>query len=93
MHSGIRMDISRCIYILRAKHNTHMKRMTFLLTALVAVFLISNVTAQEDKSKRASPPAQATGQVGDVTVTIDYSSPGVKGRDIWDGLVPYGKVW
>ncbi len=29
-------------------------------------------------------------------VTINYSSPSVKGRDIWDSngtLAPYGKVW
>ena len=27
------------------------------------------------------------------TVTINYSSPGVKGRKIWGDLVPYDKVW
>ena len=27
------------------------------------------------------------------TITIDYSSPSVKGRKIWGGLVPYNKVW
>jgi hypothetical protein len=26
-------------------------------------------------------------------VTITYSRPGVKGRKIWGGLVPYGAVW
>lgn len=26
-------------------------------------------------------------------VTITYSRPGVKGRKIWGGLVPYGNVW
>lgn len=29
----------------------------------------------------------------DTRIEISYSRPGVKGRTIWDGLVPYGKVW
>lgn len=31
--------------------------------------------------------------IGAVHVHIDYSSPGVKGRIIWGGLVPYDQVW
>lgn len=58
-----------------------------------SLFLSSAVFAQADKSKRASPPATATGKVGDATITIDYSSPSVKGRKIWGDLVPYDKVW
>lgn len=42
---------------------------------------------------QASPAATATGKVGDATITINYSSPSVKGRQIWGGLVPYDKVW
>lgn len=57
--------------------------MLFMLMAVVA-------TAQE---KRPSPAAKATGKIGDATITIDYSSPAVKGRPIWNDLVPYGKVW
>jgi len=41
----------------------------------------------------ASPPATATGEIKGATITINYSSPGVKGREIWGGLVPYDKVW
>lgn len=43
--------------------------------------------------QKASPPATATGKVGDATITINYSSPAVKGRTIWGDLVPYGEVW
>jgi hypothetical protein len=31
--------------------------------------------------------------VNGATITINYSSPGVKGRQIWGALVPYDKVW
>ncbi len=47
---------------------------------------------EEDKSQRPSPPASTTANVSGVNVTIDYSSPAVKGRKIWGDLVPYGKV-
>ena len=64
-----------------------------LMMTIGALCLSSAVFAQMDKSKRASPPATATGKVGDATITIDYSSPSVKGRKIWGDLVPYDKVW
>ena len=31
--------------------------------------------------------------VGNNHVHIDYSSPSVRGRNIWNGLVAYGQVW
>jgi hypothetical protein len=42
---------------------------------------------------QASPPATATGTINGANVSIKYSSPSVKGRQIWGGLVPYDKVW
>ena len=47
----------------------------------------------EDKSKRPSPPATTTANINGTNVTIDYSSPAVKGRSIWGELVAYDKVW
>jgi hypothetical protein len=64
-----------------------------LVLAFVGMFMTSLIWAQEDKSKRPSPPATATGKVMGATITINYSSPGVKGRKIWGDLVPYDKVW
>jgi hypothetical protein len=40
-----------------------------------------------------SPPATATGKIGDANVTINYSSPSVKSRKIWGELVSYDKAW
>ena len=42
---------------------------------------------------KPSPAATATGKIGTTDVTVNYSSPGVKGRRIFGGLEPYGKVW
>ena len=72
-----------------------MKR-THVLTSLTLVFcLLLSVTswAQDDKAKRPSPAATVSGKVGDGTVTVNYSSPSVKGRKVWGELVPYGQVW
>jgi len=47
-----------------------------------------------DKSKRPSPPASASCDLGGgKTVKTDYSSPRAKGRKIFGGLVPFGEVW
>ncbi len=72
------------------KKNHPVKILTVVLMMLMLPVLLK---AQTDKSKRPSPPATATGKIGDATVTIDYSSPSVKGRKIFGGLLPYGKVW
>ncbi len=37
-----------------------------------------------------SPAASVTQTIGISTVTINYSRPSVKGREIWGALVPYG---
>ena len=71
------------------------KKLWMVLTLLVLTLMISvsPLTAQ-DKAKRPSPPAQAQCKFSDgKTVTVDYSSPRVKGRKIFGGLVPYNEVW
>jgi len=40
-----------------------------------------------------SPRAQVSQKVGLTDMEVTYSRPAVKGRKVWDGLVPYGKVW
>jgi hypothetical protein len=64
-----------------------------LLTALCSFVLTYATFAQGDKANRPSPPATATGKIGNANITISYSSPSVKGRKIWGELVPYAKPW
>lgn len=40
-----------------------------------------------------SPKAMVMQTAGLTEITIDYSSPGVKGRTIWGDVVPYGELW
>ncbi len=61
------------------------------LSFLLAVFLMSFTACAQ--GNQASPAATATGKIGSADISINYSSPSVKGRTIWGELVPYGKVW
>jgi hypothetical protein len=58
-----------------------------LLSSLVTQFALA-------QAQRASPAAEAQCKFSDgKAVTVDYSSPQMKGRKIFGGLVPYGQVW
>lgn len=59
----------------------------------IAAFTACGAGAQ-NKESRPSPPAKATCNLGGgKTITVDYSSPRMKGRKIFGELVPYGKIW
>lgn len=64
-----------------------------LMLTFVGLLMSSLIFAQGDKSKRPSPAATATGTINGATISIDYSSPAVKGRKVWGDLVPYNDVW
>jgi hypothetical protein len=64
---------------------------TVLCTVLV--LLLVPLAFAELTLPRVSQKASVTQTVGLTDVTIMYNRPGVKGRVIWGGLVPYDKVW
>ena len=51
-----------------------------------------NPNLVKDTSKRSIKSMAFTLYKGD-SIKISYHSPGVRGRVIWGGLVPYGEVW
>lgn len=62
-----------------------------LITVLLFTLASAILFAQPITTPRtASPAATATQTVGISTVTVKYSRPAVKGREIWGNLVPYG---
>lgn len=66
----------------------------FGFSALIVVVSITDIYSQQkDQKVRISPKASVSQTVGFTDVTVSYSRPGVKGRKIWGGLVPYDKVW
>jgi len=69
-----------------------LKKTAFAILLVVAACVTSY--AQQDESKRPSPAAQAQCKFsGGKTITVDYSSPRMRGRKVFGELVPYGKVW
>ena len=64
---------------------------TIVVVAAIAAFV---VYSKQDKSQRPSPPAAAKCELTDgKSVAVDYSSPRVKGRKVFGGIVPYGEPW
>jgi hypothetical protein len=61
------------------------------LAVLVVVLLFS--TAASAQKVVASPRDSISGKINGATITINYGSPSVKGRKIYGGLQPYGKMW
>lgn len=61
-------------------------------TELVAYADSVNRGLRED-TERGSARLEVEGQIGDLVVTINHGSPGVRGRVIWNGLVSYDQVW
>lgn len=68
------------------------------LSALVVpLFAVDSHAATSQATKlefpQASPPATVKQRVGLTDVEIEYSRPGVKGRKVFGGLVPFGEMW
>jgi len=57
---------------------------------VIAVALAADAAAQRP---RVSPHESTNGTVDGATVTITYGRPSMRGRTIYGGLVPYGRVW
>jgi hypothetical protein len=67
--------------MLTAQGEAMLKRTLFIaaLTLVCTIF----AAAQQDKSQRPSPPAQAQCKFADgKTITVDYSSPRAKGYHV-----------
>jgi len=68
---------------------------TGVLASLMAVALsLAPVWAQRgDDAERLSKNGMTRGSIDGIEITVDYGRPSVKGRKIWGGLVPYGRIW
>ena len=69
-----------------------MKNLIRMAVAAAVVAAAAPLAAQFE-SPLPSPNAKVTQRVGVTDFTVSYSRPGVKGRVIWGGLVPYDKPW
>jgi hypothetical protein len=62
---------------------------------LLGIFLmVIAVSAIANKAQLASPTARAACKFADGrTITVNYSSPRMRGRKIFGDLVPFGEIW
>ncbi|MGZ3851334.1 MAG: DUF2911 domain-containing protein [Flavisolibacter sp.] len=72
--------------------------MKYFFSVIVFSFSLLMATAvngQQDKSKRVSPPAKVSEKIkSGATITIDYSQPSLKGREIGSSVEPMkNQVW
>ncbi|MCX8492037.1 MAG: DUF2911 domain-containing protein [Cyclobacteriaceae bacterium] len=72
-----------------------MKNLIIVLIAFLPLIAIAQHEhhSTADSIKTKSPRKTAMEMVGDNHVHIDYGSPSVRGRMIWNGLVAFGQVW
>lgn len=72
-----------------------MKKLFTLFALSGLLFTSLTACAQQDKSKRPSPPAKVSETIASgATITIDYSSPSLKGRTMGVDIEPKkGQVW
>lgn len=62
--------------------------------ALLALIVAgTSCIANAQTLPKPSPGSEVEQTVGATEIEIEYSRPGVKGRTIFGGLVPYDKVW
>ncbi|MBC7844994.1 MAG: DUF2911 domain-containing protein [Flavobacterium sp.] len=66
-----------------------MKKIIFILAMMIANYAIE----AQVKTPQASPKSTLTQLVGLTNVEIVYSRPSAKGRDVFNNLVPFGKLW
>ena len=72
-----------------------MKKLFAFAVISGALLLSASLHAQQDKSKRVSPPAKVTQKINSgATISIDYSQPSLKGRTVGKTVEPMvGQVW
>src|SRR5215471_7918606 len=76
------------------RHNMKTITLKPLILCFAVAGLVQIAFAQSDlKLPDVSQAAEVKQRIALTDVTVNYHRPLVKGRKIWGGLVPYGKVW
>jgi len=69
------------------------RKLAGVTLAVAAAALAAGQALAQVEVPRVSQAATVSQTVGTTKIEIAYSRPGVKGRAIWGGLVPYNEVW
>ncbi|MDX1583348.1 MAG: DUF2911 domain-containing protein [Thermoanaerobaculia bacterium] len=63
------------------------------LTLTICILALTMPVIAQVETPRISQKASVSQTIGTTDIEIHYHRPGVKGRQIWGGLVPYGTPW
>jgi hypothetical protein len=74
---------------INAKSN-FMRKSILLFVSLVGVMTFAHAQIQ---TPAPSPAAKVEQRIGLVDVSVEYSRPSMKGREIFGALVPYDEIW
>lgn len=61
--------------------------------AAIALIVWGKNSMDKNRTKALSPEETVSFSDGDLEIKVFYNRPFKKGREIFGGLVPYGKVW
>ncbi len=82
---------------MRQKRGARIGRGTAIVALVIAGFLMTATEASGQSAMLSlpdlSPHERVLERVGITDITIDYHRPLTRGRRIFGGLLPYGKVW
>lgn len=67
--------------------------MRHLLSFSVSLIALLTFGFAQAPRQPLSPPADTTVTIDGKNIAVKYSAPSMRGRQIFGGLVPYGKVW
>lgn len=67
--------------------------MRVAFSMIISVMLVTAFAQEQIKTPRPSPGVILTQYIGVMEVTVKYSRPGIKEREIFGGLVPFGELW
>jgi hypothetical protein len=65
----------------------------FVLPLAILSFCYLSSASQQIRTPAPSPPQTVKQDFGLSSIELSYSRPGIKGRNVFGDLVPYGKVW
>ncbi len=63
------------------------------LSFLVLIGLAAASGAQEKPKIKPSQHGTVSQQINETVITVDYSRPVARGRELFGKLVPYGRIW
>lgn len=70
-----------------------MNRHIHIPAMLLSLLILIGTAQSRVPSVRVSQAAEVRQTIGLADVSVRFHRPGVKGREIWGGLLPYGEVW